>query len=53
MKYPQGSEKQLIQSITGRKVPALALPSAVGVVVHNVSTTKAIYDAVVAGQAPL
>jgi electron transport complex protein RnfC len=47
VKYPQGSEKQLIQSITGRKVPGFALPSAVGVVVHNVSTTKAIYDAVV------
>jgi electron transport complex protein RnfC len=50
VKYPQGSEKQLIQSITGRKVPAFALPSAVGVVVHNVSTTKAIYDAVVMGK---
>lgn len=50
VKYPQGSEKQLIQSITGRKVPAGALPSAVGVVVHNVSTTKAIYDAVVLGK---
>jgi electron transport complex protein RnfC len=47
VKYPQGSEKQLIQSITGRKVPSFALPSAVGVVVHNVSTAKAIYDAVV------
>ena len=47
VKYPQGSEKQLIQSITGRKVPAFALPSVVGVVVHNVSTTKAIHDAVV------
>ncbi|MBU3936360.1 MAG: RnfABCDGE type electron transport complex subunit C, partial [Proteobacteria bacterium] len=47
VKYPQGSEKQLIQSITGRKVPGFALPSAVGVVVHNVSTAKAIYDAVV------
>ncbi len=47
VKYPQGSEKQLIQAITGRKVPAMALPSSVGVVVHNVSTAKAIYDAVV------
>ena len=47
VKYPQGSEKQLIQAITGRKVPAMALPSAVGVVVHNVSTTKAVYDGVV------
>jgi len=50
VKYPQGSEKQLIQTLTGRKVPAFALPSAVGVVVHNVSTTKAIYDAVVLGK---
>ncbi len=47
VKYPQGSEKQLIQAITGRKVPAMALPSSVGVVVQNVSTARAIYDAVV------
>lgn len=46
VKYPQGSEKQLIQSVTGRKVPGYALPSAIGVVVQNVSTAKAIYDAV-------
>lgn len=46
VKYPQGSEKQLIQALTGRKVPAMALPSAVGVVVHNVSTARAICDAV-------
>lgn len=47
VKYPQGSEKQLIQALTGRKVPAMALPSAVGVVVQNVATASAIYDAVV------
>ena len=47
VKYPQGSEKQLIQAITGRKVPSMALPSAVGVVVHNVGTARAVYDAVV------
>ncbi len=47
VKYPQGSEKQLILAVTGRKVPAMALPSAVGVVVQNVATAKAIYDAVV------
>ncbi|PIE56219.1 MAG: electron transport complex subunit RsxC [Desulfobulbus propionicus] len=46
VKYPQGSEKQLIQAITGRKVPAMALPAAVGVVVHNVATALAICDAV-------
>lgn len=50
VKYPQGSEKQLIQAVTGRKVPAMALPSAVGVVVQNVSTAKAVYDAVVFGK---
>ena len=50
VKYPQGSEKQLIQAVTGRKVPAFALPSAVGVVVHNVSTAKAIRDAVALGK---
>lgn len=50
VKYPQGSEKQLIQAITDRKVPGFALPSVVGVVVHNVSTTAAIFDAVVMGK---
>jgi electron transport complex protein RnfC len=47
VKYPQGSEKQLIQSITGRKVPSLGLPASVGVIVQNVSTADAVYDAVV------
>lgn len=47
VKYPQGSEKQLIEALTGRKVPAQSLPSAVGVVVQNVSTAAAIFDAVV------
>lgn len=47
VKYPQGSEKQLIEAITGRKVPAMALPSSVGVVVQNVATAKAVYDGVV------
>lgn len=46
IKYPQGSEKQLIQALTGRKVPSMSLPSAVGVVVHNVATARAIYEAV-------
>jgi electron transport complex protein RnfC len=50
VKYPQGSEKQLIEALTGRKVPAMALPSAVGVVVQNVSTATAIYDAIVYGK---
>ncbi len=47
VKYPQGSEKQLIESITGRCVPGFGLPFDVGVIVQNVGTAKAIYDAVV------
>jgi electron transport complex protein RnfC len=47
VKYPQGSEKQLIESITGRKVPGFGLPFDVRVIVQNAATTKAIYDAVV------
>jgi len=50
VKYPQGSEKQLIEAITGRKVPAMALPSSVGVVVQNVATAKAVYDGAVYGK---
>ncbi len=47
VKYPQGGEKQLIEAITGREVPPPpGLPIDVGVVVVNVSTTLAVYDAV-------
>ncbi len=45
-KYPQGAEKQLIKSITGREVPAGKLPIDVGCVVDNVSTALAVYEAV-------
>lgn len=45
-RYPQGSEKQLIQSITGREVPPGQLPVSVGCAVFNVSTFAAIYRAV-------
>ena len=48
-RYPQGSEKQLIQSVTGREVPSDKLPVAVGCAVFNVSTFAAIHRAVVEG----
>ncbi len=48
-KYPQGAEKQLIQAITGRQVPPGGLPAAVGCVVLNAATCKAIHDAVYEG----
>ncbi len=46
VKYPQGSEKQLIKSILKREVPKNGLPLDVGVIVHNVGTIFAIYEAI-------
>lgn len=45
-KYPQGGEKQLVQAITGHRIPKGALPASVGVVVTNVATAFAVYQAV-------
>ena len=45
-KYPQGAEKQLIKSITGKEVPSGGLPMDVGIVVQNVGTAVAVYNAV-------
>lgn len=45
-RYPQGSEKQLIQAITGRQVPPGGLPAQVGCAVFNTATCAAIADAV-------
>lgn len=44
-KYPQGGEKQLIESLTGREVPPLKLPFDVGCLVDNVQTAYAVYEA--------
>lgn len=49
-RYPQGGEKQLIEALTGRRVPAGALPAAVGVIVQNVATVRAIHRAVAIGE---
>lgn len=46
LKYPQGGEKQLIEALTGRKVPNGGIPAAVGCVVQNVGTAFAVYEAV-------
>lgn len=48
-RYPQGAEKQLIQTVTGRQVPPGGLPAAVGCGVFNAATCAAIYDAVYQG----
>ncbi|MDP8248552.1 MAG: electron transport complex subunit RsxC [Candidatus Tritonobacter lacicola] len=49
-KYPQGSEKQLIEAVLKREVPAGGLPADVGVLVQNVSTACAVHDAVAFGK---
>lgn len=43
--YPQGAEKQLIYALSGRKVPAGGLPMDVGVLVQNVGTAAAAFEA--------
>ena len=48
-KYPQGAEKMLIKRVLGRMVPSGGLPADVGAVVCNVSTVKAISDAIQTG----
>ena len=48
-KYPQGGEKMLIKRVLDRFVPSGKLPADVGAVVCNVSTVKAISDAIQTG----
>ncbi len=47
LKYPQGAEKQLIYACTKRRVPNKGgLPLEIGVIVQNVGTALAAYEAV-------
>ncbi len=46
VKYPQGSEKQLIDACIKRQVPSGKLPIEVGAVVQNVGTAFAVYEAI-------
>lgn len=48
--YPQGAEKTLINTLLHREVPSGCLPMDVNAVVQNVSTVKAVYDAIVHGK---
>lgn len=47
--YPQGAEKVVIYSATGRKVPLGKLPSDVGCIVMNVTSLAKLYDFIVTG----
>jgi electron transport complex protein RnfC len=48
-KYPQGSEKQLIQALLNKQVPCGGTPADCGCAVLNVGTARAIYNAVCNG----
>jgi electron transport complex protein RnfC len=46
VQYPQGAEKQLIKALLNREIPSGKLPLDVGVIINNVGTAFAIYEAV-------
>lgn len=48
--YPTGGERQLIKILLDKEVGRGKLPANVGIVVHNVETTRAIYRAVKEGR---
>ena len=49
-RYPQGAERQLIYSCTGKALNSSKLPADVGAIVDNVETLTAIYRAVAFGK---
>ena len=46
VQYPMGSERHLVQAVTGLETPARKLTADLGIVVHNVSTARAVHHAV-------
>ena len=50
-RYPQGGERQLINSVLGKQVATGGIPPAIGVLVMNVATAAAAAEAVVHGRA--
>lgn len=49
-KYPAGGEKQLIQTVTGKQVPAGLRPADIGILLQNAGTAYAVYKAIILGQ---
>lgn len=49
-RYPQGAEKQLVRTVTGREVPPGGLPAAVGCAVFNAFTAYCVYRACYEGR---
>ena len=49
-RYPMGSEKHLVQTLTGKETPAGKLTADIGVVVHNPATAAAVHHALRQGR---
>lgn len=49
-RYPMGSEKQMVQTLTGLEIPAGKLSADLGVIVHNVGTAFAVHSALRQGR---
>jgi H+/Na+-translocating ferredoxin:NAD+ oxidoreductase subunit C len=49
-RYPMGSEKHLVQTLTGKETPARGLTADIGIVVHNAATAYAVNRAVRYGE---
>ena len=45
-KYPAGDERVIIKSTTGKEVPDTLRPAEVGILVQNVGTARAVFEAV-------
>jgi len=50
VKYPQGSELQLIKAVAGIELPKSKLPLEAGFVVQNVATALSVFEAVAKGK---
>lgn len=46
VRYPMGSEKHLVQTLSGKETPAGKLTADIGVVVHNVATAHAVQQCI-------
>ncbi len=49
-RYPAGAERLLVKALLGREIPHKGLPLDAGAIVQNVSTARAIFDAVIRGK---
>lgn len=48
--YPMGWDKQMIQVLTGKEVPAEGRSAEIGVLVHNIATAWAVQQAIALGR---